>query len=150
MAVVQEILRADEQRKHADRLRDASLVHEMRLEGHSYLKIAKALKIAPERVKALHVEHIDHLRELEALGAAEASRRVQDDRYEALLMAVWRDAMGGDLAAVRECRQILDSITAREAKVTALITRETDNGRTTLVAEGATADYIQALKGGMR
>lgn len=134
---------------HTQRLHDASLVHRMRQGGRSYVDIAAALRITPHKVTALHREHLDYLRELEALGSADANRTVQDHRYEALLATVWDQAMAGDMAAVRECRAILDSITAREVKVTALITKDGDDGRrTTLVAEGATAAYIQALREG--
>ena len=136
-----------EAKRHTERLRKAGQVHQMRLEGLPLHVIAKRLKITAEDCVIMHKEHIDSLRQLEALGAAEAARRVQDDRYEALLSSVWSDALGGDLAAVKECRMILDSITAREAKVTAMITKDdAGNSTATLIAEGATEDYIEALR----
>lgn len=140
--------RLEEQRKRADRLREAELVHQMRVAGKSYTAIASALHVSANKASTLHREHIEYLQELDHLGALEASIRVQDDRYEALLGAVWDRALGGDMFAIKECRQILDSITAREVKVTAMITKTNDNGdQTTLVAEGSSGEYIKALEG---
>lgn len=141
--------RKKEADEHSQRLHDAALVHRMRCSGRSYVEIAAALRLTPAKVTVLHKEHLEHIRELEALGSADANRVVQDSRYESLLASVWDQAMEGDMAAVRECRAILDSITSREVKVTALITKDGEDGRrTTLVAEGATADYIAALRDG--
>ena len=83
------------------------------------------------------------------LGATvmEAGRRLQEERYEALLSTVWGRAMGGDLNAVRECRLILDSIEHRNERVTAMFTKTNDAGDTlTLVARGSTEEYIAALR----
>lgn len=122
-------------------------VHQLRLEGVGYLRIAQMLGLAHQRTAELHSRHVQRIRELEALGAVDAARSVQDERYESLLSAVWAQALTGDLAAVKECRQILDSITAREAKVTAMITQDDDGKKSsTLIAEGATDAYIEALR----
>lgn len=140
------IERAVERKEQAERLKLGARVHEMRLAGKSYLQIAKEMDMAPARSAELHREHVDVLRQLETLGAMDAYRSVQDQRYEALLSTLWDDAMNGDMDAVRECRRILDSITAREAKVTMLVSRNEDGAKTTLIAEGSTADYIEALR----
>lgn len=147
MAASTSLERLDEHKKRMARLKEAELVHRMRMAGDSYTRIAYALKVTGTKAAVLHREHIEYLRELEVLGALEANRRVQDERYEALLGTVWNTAMTGDLNAVRECRQILDSITAREAKVTALITRTDGDSTVTLIAEGSSDDYIKALEG---
>jgi hypothetical protein len=146
MATSTSLERLDEHRKKAARLKEAELVHRMRMAGESYGHIAVALKMGVHKVAQLHREHIEQLRDLEALGALEANRRVQDERYEALLTTVWSRAMNGDMDAIKECRQILDSITARESKVTALITRTDGDSQVTLVAEGSSDDYIRALE----
>jgi hypothetical protein len=138
---------ADEHAKLSARMREAELVHQMRVEGHSYARIAKSLRISQLTAGRLHREHLERLRELESLGALEASRKVQEERYETLLAAVWKQAMAGDLAAVSQCRQILDSITSRELKVTAMLTNDDGDGKTvTIVAEGSSDEYINALR----
>ena len=139
--------RAAEADERTQRLQMAARVHQLRVEGVPYTRIARELGlVSATRASELHSVHVDYLRELEGLGAADAHRRVQDQRYEDLLGSVWSDAMGGDLAAVRECRAILDSISSREAKVTTMISRTEGSGRVTLVAEGASDEYIRALR----
>jgi hypothetical protein len=140
--------RRREEHLRAKRLRDASRVHQLRLSGMPYTQIAAELGLSMYGVNELHREHLNLLRELEALGAADAQRRLQDDRYEALLHTVWGSALSGDVVAIREARMILDSITAREVKVTAMLQRTDPKGETvtTLIAEGSTDEYIEALK----
>lgn len=127
----------------------ASMVHQMRVRGLSYTTIAKRLRLTPARTSSLHREHLAGLRALDAMGAMEADRRVQDERYETLLRYLWAGVEAGDLNYMKEARALLDSITAREVKITAMITAsDPDTGtRTTLIAEGSTEEYIEALRG---
>jgi predicted transcriptional regulator len=129
-----------------DALQMAEKIHELRLQGQSYATIAKRLEITPSATMRVHGIHLTQLQELDRLGAAAASRRVQDERYETLLAAVWTQALDGDLAAIKECRAILDSISNREFKVTAMIEQHDGDTRRTLIAEGSTEQYIEALK----
>lgn len=141
------IKRKREKDAHEKEMAQAEAVYLMRLEGKTYSEIAIAMGMARSEAASLNHKHVDRLRELDALGFAANSSRLQDDRYEALLQQVWAQAMTGDLAAVRECRQILDSISARQDRFTALITkRNEDGGEVTLIASGSTEQYVQALR----
>jgi transposase-like protein len=135
-----------EHRRKTDRLKEAAIVHEMRVSGISYSRIARTLGLSPKGAADTHQEYLEYLRELESLGSVEANRRVQDERYETLLSVLWTQALSGDLASVRECRAILDSISAREARITAMVTDEGQGKRVTLIAEGADDAYIRALQ----
>ena len=129
------------------RLKVAHEVHDLRLSGMSWDKIARKVGLTSRATTILHSEYIAHLRELDVLGALDDARRTQDARYESLLTGIWDRALDGDLNAVREARAILDSISNREMKVTAMITKSAPDGSTaTLVAEGSTEDYIRALQ----
>ena len=138
--------RIGEHRRKMDRLKEAQNVHAMRVAGVSYSRIAQSLGLAAKGATDLHMEYLEYLRELETLGSVAATRQLQDERYESLLSSVWDLAMQGDLNAVKECRAILDSITAREAKVTAMISADGTNKKVTLIAEGADDAYIRALQ----
>jgi hypothetical protein len=138
--------RMDEDARRRYELELAEKVHQMRVEGISYERISKQMGLSWRKTAGLHNQHLDRLRALEELGATEVSRRLQEERYEALLTTVWGRAMTGDLHAVRECRLILDSIDARTEKITAMFTRTTDDSSLTLVAKGSTEEYIEALK----
>lgn len=139
-------MRIAEHKAKTDRLKEAALVHEMRVAGISYARIAKRLGITPVGVSDRHQEYLTYLRELEALGSIATTRQIQDERYETLLSSVWDLAMQGDLNAVRECRAILDSISAREAKVTAMVSKSEGGSSVTLIAEGADDAYLRALQ----
>lgn len=138
--------RMDEDARRRAELELAEKIHTLRVEGRSYTSIAKQMGLTWRGATKLHTQHLDRLRTLEELGATEVSRRLQEERYEALLTTVWGRAMTGDLAAVREARMILDSIDARSARVTAMFTKTTDDTSLTLVAKGSTEEYIEALK----
>jgi hypothetical protein len=138
--------RMDEDARRRAELELAEKIHQLRIEGVSYDRIAKRMRMDWYSITGMHRRHLDRLRHLEELGATEVSRRLQEERYESLLSTVWGRAMTGDLNAVREARMILDSISARSERVTAMFTKTTDDSSLTLVAKGSTEEYIEALK----
>ena len=103
--------------------------------------------LTADKAASLHRVYVEYLRELDELGALDDAHRLQDQRYEDLLTRVWTDAMHGDATAISQARRILDSISAREARVTAMITKSDGKGTSmTLIAEGSTEDYIRSLQ----
>lgn len=143
----EELARVAEHAARVERLTAAHQVHRMRLAGYSFLKIAQSMGITAGKASSLHRVYVEYLRELDELGAMDEVHRLGDQRYEALLSRVWTDAMHGDQWSIQEARRILDSISAREAKVTAMITRSDGKGGSmTLIAEGSTDDYIRSLQ----
>lgn len=139
--------RIAEHRRKTDRFKEAANVHAMRLAGITYSRIAQRLGISANGAADMHQDYLSYLRELEQLGSVASTRQVQDERYETLLSSVWDQAMQGDLSAVRECRAILDSISAREAKLTTMISQSSEGSTVTLIAEGSDDAYIRALQG---
>lgn len=146
-AATDELARVAEHAARVEKLKAAHQVHNMRLAGYPFVRIASAMGLSATKVASLHRVYLDYLRELDELGAIDDAHRLSDQRYEALLSRVWADAMHGDMTAIKEARAILDSISAREARVTAMITKKDDQGNSvTLVAEGSTDDYIRSLQ----
>lgn len=146
-AATEEMERAAEHKARVDRLKLAHKVHTMRVQGYTFVRIAMALGLTADKASSLHRTFLEYLRELDELGAVDEARRVQDERYETLLNRVWIDAMHGDMSAIARAQSILDSISAREARVTAMITKSDGKGTTmTLIAEGSTEDYIRSLR----
>lgn len=139
--------RVSEHKARVERLKAAHQVHNMRVKGYSFVKIASAMGLTADKAASLHRVYVEYLRELDELGALDDAHRLQDQRYEDLLSRVWTDAMHGDATAISQARGILDSISAREARVTAMITKSDGKGNSmTLIAEGSTEDYIRSLQ----
>lgn len=146
-AATEEMARISEHAARVEKLKAAHQVHNMRVAGYTFLRIAQAMGITSSKASSLHRVYVEYLRELDELGAMDDAHRLQDQRYEALLNRVWTDAMHGDTGAIEQARRILDSISAREARVTAMITKSDGKGNSmTLIAEGSTEDYIRSLQ----
>jgi hypothetical protein len=81
---------------HASR---AAQALDLRLRGMNYVQIGEAMGVTRQRAYQLVTQELDRLNKLRAETAAEL-RRLELERYDRLLEAVWPRAMKGDSRAV--------------------------------------------------
>ncbi len=98
-----------QKQQQADAAQRRPKVYALRLAGARFADIARQLGISPGQACLDYHEAIAEWRDQHEHEADEA-RALQAGRLEALIMAVWPQAMKGDTAAVKEVRATVESM----------------------------------------
>lgn len=121
----------------------AMKAYRMKRDGRSLWDIAEECQITEAAAANLMTEHLLEASRLVSEGSKRLHLTMEVDRLDQLQGAIWRQAMSGDLAAVREARMIIHDRAAMLNLGDMSGVNVTNN---TVVVAGNTAEYIEALK----
>lgn len=124
----------------------AYAAHQLRIQGMSWPKIAELTGYASG--KSAEVETRRYVQRAAAMmdrEHREEALALEMDRLDALLLAVWDQAMSGDVKAVDSAVRIV-GMRARILGLEQLPTQGAVTHNTVVVSGAKTEDYVQALK----
>lgn len=127
----------------ADQAMLALKAYKLKAQGYSLWEIAEECKVTEAAASHLMNQQIVEAAKLVTDGAKILHLTLEVDRLDQLQRSIWRQAMSGDLAAVREARGIIHERAALLNLGDMSTTNITNN---TVVIAGTSPEYIEALK----